>query len=142
MNMQKQFAQQYANTQVETSVSEATPHKLVEVLYDGVLKNLVLAKTFMQQKAYDKKAEHVNKVLAILANLRDGVDVEKGGDIAENFWAIYDYCYRTVLKASSHNNIEQMDEIFNMLKDISSAWKEMPENIKRATEDQIKRLSA
>lgn len=142
MALKQQFAKQYANTQVETTISEATPHKLVEALYDGLLKNLILTKTFMDQKNFEKKSFHVNKCLSILTALKDGVDAKNGGEIADNFLAIYNYCYRMMVQASTQNDVDKVDEIYRLMKGIAAAWKEMPDNIKRATEDQLKRISA
>lgn len=140
MAMRNKFVQQYASNFVETAVSEATPHKLVEMMYDGAIKNLTLAKVFIEQENYGKKAEHSNKVLAIINSLRDGVDMEKGGDVAENLFSLYDYCYRRVIEASSKNNVVMMDEVLDHLKTLNDAWKGMPESVKRCSKEQIASL--
>ncbi|WP_373018347.1 flagellar export chaperone FliS [Thiomicrorhabdus sp.] len=142
MAMRNKFAQQYANNFVETAVSEATPHKLVEMLYDGALKNLNLTKVFIEQKNYEKKAEFSNKALSIINALRAGVDMEKGRDVAGNLYDLYDYCYRRVLEASTKNDTVIIDEVIEHIKTLSDAWKEMPETIKRSSKEQIERLRA
>ncbi|MEA1988951.1 MAG: flagellar export chaperone FliS [Pseudomonadota bacterium] len=142
MAMKKQFAKQYASNYVETSVSEASPHKLIEMLYEGALKNMNLAKAFIEQKDFAQKAEHINKALEILHALRVGVDLEKGGDVAENLYALYDYCYRTLIVASAQNNITTVDEIIEHIKTVSEAWKQMPDNIKRVSKEQLDKMSA
>jgi len=140
LQRQRQFAQQYANTSVETSVSEATPHKLVEMLYEGVVKNLKLSKIFIDQKNFEKKTEHMNKSLAILLHLREMLDVEKGGEVAENLYALYDYCYRRVLSASIENNNEMVDEVIEHIEGLSSSWKEMPDNFKALSKSQLEKV--
>jgi len=142
MALRNKFAQQYANTYVETAVSEASPHKLVEMLYEGALKHLNLTKVFIEQKDFEKKAEHVNKSLSILNALRSGVDLEKGKDIAENLYSLYDYCYRTVFEASSQNDLEKVDEVIEHIKALDEAWKQMPDDMKRVSKEQIDRMSA
>lgn len=142
MAMRNKFVQQYANNYVETAVSEASPHKLVEMLYEGALKNLNLSKVFIEQKNYEKKAEFVNKALAILNSLRAGVDVEKGGEVAENLYGLYDYCYRRTLEASAKNDAEIVIEVIDHIKTLSEAWKAMPEDIKRSSKEQIEHMSA
>jgi len=47
MALKNKFAQQYANNFIETAVSEATPHKLVEMLYEGAIKHLNLTKVLI-----------------------------------------------------------------------------------------------
>lgn len=137
MALKKQFVQAYANNYVETAVSEATPHKLIEMLYDGVIKNLNLAKVFIEQQNFEKKAEHVNKALAILNSLRAGVDQERGGEVGENLYDLYDYCYRTLFTASSKNDPAGVSEVLEHIETVSSAWKEMPDNFKRMTKEQL-----
>lgn len=142
MAMRNKFAQQYANNFVETAVSEATPHKLVEMLYEGANKNLNLSKFFMQNKNYEKKSEHTNKALAIISALREGVNLEQGKEVGENLYGLYDYCYRKTLEASAKNDPELVDEVLDILKGLAEAWQEMPDNIKRANKSQIQSLGA
>lgn len=137
MSMRNKFAQQYANNYVETAVSEASPHKLVEMLYEGVIKSLTLAKVFIEQGNYAKKAESSNKALSIINSLRDGVDLEKGGDVASNLYELYDYCYRRTIEASSNNDITILEELLEHFKTLNDAWKQMPENIKRVSKSQL-----
>lgn len=142
MALRNKFAQQYASNYVETAVSEATPHKLVEMLYEGVLKHLSLTKFFIDQKNFEKKSEHSNKALSIINALRDGVDLEKGQDVGGNLYDLYDYCYRQLFKASSQNDLAVVSEVIEIMKDLSDAWKQMPEEMKRISQDQIKKLRA
>ncbi len=138
----QQFAKQYANNYVETSVSEATPHKLIEMLYEGALKNIKLVKIFMEQKNFEKKSEHMNKLLSIVLNLREGVDLQKGGDVADNLYRLYDYCYRQLVKASFKNDTVALDEVSEYLTGLNEAWKELPAAYKKLTKDQIEKMGA
>ncbi len=138
--LKKQFTKQYANTYIETAVSEASPHKLVEMLYDGAIKNMNLAKVFIEQKNYEKKSEHINKALAILNSLRSGVDLEKGKDVAQNLYNLYDYCYRTLFMASAQNDLSALNEVLEHITSLRSAWVEMPEHLKRASKEQLEKL--
>ncbi|CAN8139072.1 flagellar export chaperone FliS [Thiomicrorhabdus sp. 6S2-11] len=138
---QNKMAQQYAKNFVETAVTEASPHKLVELLYSALLKNLKLAKVFIEQKNYPKKAEFSNKAIAIINELRAGVDLESGGEVAENLYSLYDYCYRTVFMASTQNDVQKIDEVVEHITGLQEAWQQMPEDIKRASKEQIQRVN-
>jgi flagellar protein FliS len=139
--LKKQFIKQYASNYVETAVSEASPHKLVEMLYDGAIKNMKLAKVFMTQRSFEKKSEHMNKALSIINALRAGVDMNKGGEVADNLYDLYDYCYRRLFTASVKNDIAIIDEVLEHMESVSKAWKEMPENFKRVSKDQLDKMS-
>jgi len=140
MALKKQFIQQYANNYVETAVSEASPHKLIQMLYDGAIKNMNLAKVFMEQKNFEKKSEHINKALAILASLRGNLDIENGGDVSENLDALYGYCYQRLFQSSSKNSVEILDEVIGHIQSLSETWQLMPDNIKNASKEQLDRL--
>jgi len=140
MALKKQFIQQYANNYVETAVSEAGPHKLIQMLYEGAIKNMNMAKVFMQQKNFEKKSTHINKTLAILASLRNDLDLEKGGEVARNLDGLYEYCYRTLFKASVENDLSMLEEVMEHIQTVSNAWQQMPDNIKNASKEQLDRL--
>lgn len=140
MALKKQFIQQYANNYVETAVSEAGPHKLIQMLYDGAIKNMNLAKVFMQQKNYEKKSEHINKALAILASLKGNLDLERGGEVAQNLEGLYDYCYKRLFKSSVDNDVAILNEVLEHIQNISDAWQQMPDNIKNASKEQLDKL--
>ena len=142
MALKKQFAQQYANTHVETSVSEATPHRLTEMLYEGVIKHLRVTKVFMEQKNFEKKSEHVNKALTIIMSLRESVDLGKGGDVAQNLYALYDYCYRQLSKASFENDVTMIEEILGYIEGLSEAWSQMPDSYKNLSKEQISTMKS
>lgn len=138
--LKKQFTKQYANTYVETAVSEATPHKLVEMLYEGAIKNMNLAQVFIEQKNYEKKSLHINKALAILNALRAGVDLDNGGEVAQNLYDLYDYCYRTLFTASAQNNPTVLKEVQGHISVLKEAWTEMPNNFKRFSKEQLDKV--
>ncbi len=142
MALKNKFAAQYANNYVETAVSEASPHKLVEMLYDGAIKHLKIAKVFFEQRNFEKKSEHVNKALSIVTALKAGVDVEKGGEVAENLFELYDYCHRLIFKASAANDTEALDEVVELLESLDDAWKSLPEQYKKASKQQIDSIGA
>ncbi len=139
--LKKQFVKQYANNYIETAVSEATPHKLVEMLYDGAIKNMNLAKVFIEHKNLEKKSEHINKALSIINALRTAVDIEKGGEVASNLYDLYDYCYRRLFTASVKNDAALVDEVLEHIVSVSQAWKEMPDNFKKVSQAQLDQMS-
>jgi flagellar protein FliS len=138
--MRNKLAQQYANNYVETSVMEATPYKLVKLLYDAAIKNLGVVKVFVERKEYAKKAEHVNKVISILHGLKAGLDMEAGGEVAENLWALYDYMVRRTFQASAKNDLAMFEEVASLLKELNEAWDQMPADYQNLTQDQLRKL--
>ena len=135
--MQKQV-EQYQNHFLETSVSEATPYKLVALLYEGGIKHMKLMRLMMDRKHFAAKTEHANKVISILYGLKAGLDIEQGGDVAANLDALYNYILKQVMSASLNNDFALLDEAHDLLADLQAAWALMPESYQRLTAAEIK----
>jgi flagellar protein FliS len=136
-NMKNKFAQAYANNYVETSVSEATPYKLVKLLYEAGLKNIAVIKVFIQRKDMEKKSEFVSKLMGVLYGLRGGLDLQTGGDVAANLYALYDYMIRTSFQGSAKNDLSKFEEVEDLLKDLNDAWAQMPVEFQKLSQDQL-----
>jgi flagellar protein FliS len=135
--MQKQ-AQQYQNHFLETEVTEATPYKLVAMLYEGGLKHLRLMRLFIERKNPAAKTEQVNKVTSILFGLKIGLDLDAGGDVAANMNGLYDYIIRQVMNASLQNDVAILDEAIALFKDLQDAWAMMPDALQQMSAEQIR----
>jgi len=54
--------------------------------------------------------------------LRASLDKDKGGDIATNLDALYEYIGRQLLSANLDNNEAILDEVSGLLVDVKMAW--------------------
>lgn len=140
--MRNRFAQAYANTHVETSVTEATPHKLISLLYDAALKNINLAKVFFEANNIEKRTEHINKITSILHGLKGGINLDVGGEVSENLWNLYEYMVQTVFKAQAHSDVSKLDEVAELITDLKEAWEQMPSDYKNLSQSQINKMQA
>lgn len=135
--MKQKFLDQYQQTSVQTGLEDATPHKLVAMLYDGILDNLALAKGAMERKDFELKANKLNKAIMIIGSLRSNLDMDNGGEVATNYEALYSYMNRRLLEASSQNQVETLDEVAGLARELKDAWNQMPGNFKMASQSQI-----
>lgn len=138
--MRNKFAQQYANNYIETSVTEANPFRLVKLLYEAGIKNLSVAKVFIEQKNIEKKADHFNKVISILHGLKAGLDMKAGGEVAQNLMSLYDYMVMRTFQASAKNDLEVLDEVLTLFKDLNDAWDQLPIEYQSLTQEQLKKM--
>jgi flagellar biosynthetic protein FliS len=82
----------YASTGLETAIADASPEQLILMLHDGLLESLHRARLAMAEGRVAEKGEAVSKALAILTEgLMPALDPERGGDIAANLAALYEY---------------------------------------------------
>ena len=138
----QRFLQQYTNTNVQTAVESATPHRLVQMLYEGALGRIAQAKGAMMRKDFEAKARLTNRVIDILSSLRAGLDLEKGGEVATNLEGLYSFMIEQIYKASRHNSPEILEETAELLRTVKSGWDEMPEEFRKMRKEQIDQLAA
>ncbi|CBG88761.1 flagellar export chaperone FliS [Citrobacter rodentium] len=116
----------YAQIGVESAVMSASPHQLIEMLFDGAYSALVRARLFMQQGETVAKGEAISKAINIIDNgLKAGLDLEKGGELAANLADLYDYMVRRLLQANLRNDVQAIEEVEGLLSNIADAWKQI-----------------
>lgn len=114
--------QQYQRINTQTSITDADPHKLIQLLYDGALERINMAKARMQAKDYDGKGKLIIKTIDIVAGLRSFLDREKGGDLAERLDALYGYMEQALWEANARNDVERLDEVAHLLRQVKDGW--------------------
>lgn len=114
--------QAYQRVNTQTSITDADPHKLIQLLYNGALERINMAKARMQAKDYEGKGKLIGKAIEIIGGLRSFLDFEKGGDLAARLEGLYDYMERALLEASARNDMAKLDEVANLLRSVKEGW--------------------
>jgi len=113
----------YAKVGLETSVSSASPHKLIVMLYDGALVAVLSALTNMKAGNIPAKGAAISKAITIIDNgLRAALDKNAGGEIAQGLDALYEYMSARLLQANLNNQPEILEEVQRLLTDLREAW--------------------
>ncbi|MEY2633875.1 MAG: flagellar export chaperone FliS [Pseudomonadota bacterium] len=116
--------EQYRKVEVETSVPEASPHRLVLMLMDGALVAIGIAITKLKENDIPHKGEAISKAIALIdEGLRPSLNLEEGGDIARNLDSLYDYMAQQLFLANLHNDSQRLEEVSELLSDIRDAWR-------------------
>ena len=114
--------QAYQRVNTQTSITDADPHKLIQLLYNGAIERINMAKARMQAKDFEGKGKLITKAIEIIGGLRSFLDFEKGGDLAEQLAGLYDYMERTLFEANARNDVAKLDEVSNLLRSIKEGW--------------------
>lgn len=114
--------QAYQSVNTQTSITDADPHKLIQLLYNGALERINMAKARMQANDYAGKGRLISKAIEIIGGLRGFLDFEKGGELAANLEALYDYMERTLFEANRHNDPVKLDEVGTLLRQVKAGW--------------------
>ena len=123
---QNKAAKAYGAVAVHSGVEAADPHRLVQMLMEGAMQKMLAARLAMQQGNIQHKGENISWAISILDGLRDGLDIEQGGEIAANLDDLYEYMSRRLLEANLHTDIGVLDEVVSLLREIKEAWDTIP----------------
>ena len=112
----------YQQFGVRTAIESATPHKLIEMLIDGALTKIRVARRCIEQSDIAGKCENIDWSMAIIGGLRGSLDLKAGGIIAENLDALYDYMCRQLALANARSDVALLDEVLSLLEEIKAGW--------------------
>jgi flagellar protein FliS len=113
---------EYRKVGVQSGVESASPHKLIQMLIDGAIEKVQLARGYMERHEIAKKCETVSWAMAIIDGLRSSLDLSAGGDIAANLDALYDYMLRRLLDGNLDNDPAALDEVGKLLNELREGW--------------------
>ncbi|MBI4696190.1 MAG: flagellar export chaperone FliS [Gammaproteobacteria bacterium] len=112
----------YRTVGVETDVESASPYKLIQMLLDGAVSKLRNAQAALARADVARKCENLDWSLAIIEGLKSSLDLEKGGEIAANLDALYEYMMRTLAVANLDHDGTKIEEVIGLLNEIRAAW--------------------
>ncbi|MCW8896043.1 MAG: flagellar export chaperone FliS [Sulfurimonas sp.] len=101
-----------------------SPAKLIEMLYEGVLRFNAQAKKAIKDANIEKRVYWINRSIAIITELISVLDKEKGGDISEYLEGLYSYEIQLLSIAGNENDLAKIDEVSNVFKTLLEAWRE------------------
>lgn len=116
---------EYKQITAHSAVEEASPHRLIQMLFEGLLDRLNLAKGHIARKELEEKTRYLDMSLSIIGGLQASLDMDKGGEVAKNLDALYDYMTMRLFKANAENKAEYVEEVANLVREIKSAWDEI-----------------
>jgi flagellar protein FliS len=124
--MYAQGIKEYQSVGTQTSIVDADPHRLVQLLFEGATARIASAKGHIERKEYDKKSNQINSAINIIGGLQESLNFD-AGELAYNLEKLYDYMIRRLFEANVRNSGEMLDEVNGLLLQIKSAWDEIRE---------------
>lgn len=114
----------YRRVAVDAGVQTATPHELVAMLFDGLIRNLHLAIGAMERKDLAVKGESIGKAVRILdEGLKAGLNLREGGELAANLHGLYDYGIQRLTLANLRNDADALTEVLHLIEPLADSWK-------------------
>lgn len=115
---------QYRRLGIESEVSNASPHRLIQLLFEGALSRLAAAQGAIERGDLAAKGELIGKAIGIVGGLRASLDMS-AGEISERLDQLYEYINFKLLEASAQNDVEKVNEVIQLLKTVKSGWDEI-----------------
>lgn len=122
MNMAtRQYAVKSYRSGMMAEVEEATPHRLIQMLFEGALQRVASAKGAMLRNEVAEKGLEIGRAIAIIGGLRDSLNLQQG-ELAQNLDSLYEYMERRLFEANLKNNSDVLDEVSSLLREVKLAW--------------------
>ncbi len=98
---------------------------LVALLLEGGQRFLSQALQALDRKDYEAKARHTNRVLAIIQELSNRLDLETGGGLAQNLEGLHRWWSSEILEASMTKDAKRLEEVQRQMGEIRQAWEQL-----------------
>jgi flagellar secretion chaperone FliS len=125
-------AAQYRAVRSHGLVADASPTRLVQIMFEHVLSHLATARGCMERITDNRplkdvlaKGSAIGKAIALIGQLNVTLDMERGGQVAENLRALYEYMLNRLTLANATNDTGIVAEVAGLVARIKSSWDQL-----------------
>lgn len=115
------------------AVSTASPLELIIMLYDAALRHCESGLKAMEKGDIEEQNKHLTKAQTLLTELVASLDMERGGEIAQNLFGLYSFCLNSLLEANVHDSQEPVLQVIHVLTELRTAWDQIANSNKKET---------
>ncbi len=114
----------YKTLEIESKIAEASPHQLIQMLFDEAHTALLRARALHDEKnSVGDNHVLVCKAMDIISYLQQSLSLEVDSDLPHNLASLYDYMVRQLLSYRIHNSPELLTEVDTLLETLAGAWR-------------------
>lgn len=111
------------NTYAQNNIGVESPEKLIQMMYEGVLRFNMQAKRSINDSDIERRTYWINRSNAVISELINILDYTQG-DVAHYLAGLYQHQLRLLLEANIHNDSTKLDEVNQVMKGLLEAWRE------------------
>jgi flagellar secretion chaperone FliS len=116
-------ARLYSRVAIETGVADASPHKLVTMLFDGYFESIARAKAALAAGQIERKCREIGRAVRIVdEGLKASLDLTAGGALAADLADLYAYVTLRLTQANLKNDAATLDECLALMQPLREAW--------------------
>jgi flagellar secretion chaperone FliS len=134
MYSQRGAAAQYRSVRNHGLVAEASPARLVQIMFEQILSQLALAQGCMGRISNNMplneviaKGNAMGKAIRLIDQLNGTLDMERGQKIAQNLRALYVYMLARLTQANATNDSKIVEEVSSLVQKIKTGWDQIVE---------------
>lgn len=127
----------YRKTNLEAELSVASPHRVIQMLFEGLIERLAQAKGAIARGDLEYKSDRISKAVGIINGLQLSLDRSKNPELGDRMYALYDFMKELLGKSSLSLEVGPIDEVVRLLLPIKQAWDKIPDDIKEQTNAEI-----
>ena len=111
----------YKRKDAETASQPA----LILMTYDAALRYVREAQQHMKDGNIPEKGMAIDSAISCVAELRRALDMERGGDIAESLFSLYNYMTDQITRANFANDPALLQPVKASLTSLRQGWQEV-----------------
>ena len=120
----------YKQMHAATRVDSATPHGLIEMLFDGLLGAMAEARGAIRSRNIPAKGNAISRAVRILNEGLDGaLNMPEGGALAEQLHALYSYVAVRLTYANLKNDESVIEECARLIEPLRNAWAQIGDRV-------------
>lgn len=126
------------NAYQSVQVTTTDRGRLLLMMYEGAIKFLRQSKAGLEANDIPKFCRFLSKAQAIIAELMNTLDFEKGGTIARDLDRLYDFMLFYLTEANLYRDAKRIAKVIGLIDTIYSAYKEIIDGEKKAANPEEK----
>jgi len=122
-------AAQYRTVRSHGLVADASPARLVQIMFEHILSELATAQGCMERIKNNMplgevvaKGKSLGKAIRLINQLNATLDMDRGRQIAENLRALYLYMLDRLTMANVTNDARIVAEAASLVRKVKSGW--------------------
>lgn len=113
----------YRKVEVAANIDGASPHKLIALLYQGILQSLTAARLALASGNISAKNEQLGRAVRYIEEgLIVSLDEGRGGELAQNLRGVYSYSLARLTLANLRNDEILIREVIDLIEPLARAW--------------------
>jgi len=107
----------------QTAIGTQSKGRLIVMLYDGAIKFMKLAVKELEAGDYAAKGQYINRAQDIISELNAVLDMDGGGEIAQNLRKLYTFMNGRLRQANTNRDPDMIREVITLMEELNQSWK-------------------